>query len=70
MIYFDGYGQIQKNQPHTKVTQKKTLSKKSISEHCASFLKIWPLLNKNIFWLVTYEPDSETLTSDTREPVG
>ena len=24
---------------------------------------------KKLFWLVTHEPDLETLTSDTREPV-
>ena len=29
-----------------KVAQKNSWTKKSVSEHCASFLKIWPLSNK------------------------
>ena len=54
-----------------KVTHKKTpeLKNRFQSIRYASFLKFRPYLNKK-FSLQTREPDSETLTSDTQEPVG
>ena len=32
-------------------------------------LRNWPVLNEFFLWLPTLEPDSETLTSDTRETI-
>ena len=53
-----------------KVVQKKLMNKKIRFRA----LRIFPvnLVAFELFfcWLVTREPDSETLTNDTREPVG
>ena len=38
---------LSKNESRTR--KENSWTKKSDSEHCASFLKIWPLLNKSLF---------------------